>query len=908
METKHSFMGIRMENMMRMRRIALLMFAFSQFIILQTVSQSIPDMRFRRLDTRDGLSNSQVNCIMRDHNGFVWLATPYGLNRYDGYRFRHYYSYEQDTLSLLNNRVDNVMEGHDGRLWMKQGMYYTVYDPMTEKADRNPSLWLNKQGIPGSIEHAYIDNKKNYWIKTIDDGYYYFNPKTKHISHINFGYLPQEFPKEFGVENYCDSKEGMIVVSSQGDLMCIDGEKGQILWKQDYAKKTADMYAEFGVYVDKDQNIWVMPHTHNVFIYVRKEKKWYNTLSELMRARGFSDVPDEIIVWDVRYDTKGFLWVATDHLGVLLLDFKTKEWRQFTNIKGDETSLPDITNKHLYTDQLGRMWIATYKNGVAMCTEAMSNFASLAIGDINAICEDKQGYYWLGRNDGGIIKMDPKTHETLESYNKESLGLRSDIIVSAYCASDGTLYFGTYDGGLIKYRNGHWTNYLMSDPGSAFTTNNIWGVTEDKWGHLWIAVLGGGVVRMDHRTGKQRVFNDQNSKLSTIWTNNVYRAPNGWIMAGNSDYYAMINPGNFTVENGEAPQAGNTHTIASATQHGIMDSRGLLWLCSPSGVTVIDRKTGKATLLDMKTGLLGSNAVAVCEDTRHTMWVVTEHGITNITPRLRPDGIWRFTLRSYNDRDGLQPGPFNQRAICCTRDGHLLVGGQDGLDIVNTEELGGDTGNERPMFSGLLLFEQEVEVGQEIDGRVLLTKPLDVIRKLHLRYSENQFTIQMASDDGGVKNPTRFTYKLEGFNERWLFTRDINPNISYMSLPSGSYTLHVRMLNADGTMGKVESQLEIVIAAPWYRTWWAFTIYAIIAFIIWFYWEKIKSMKLAKAGVRKISQWGKAIFASAKSRLKRKPKADSKTTASTQDTDSGAEEIIDGVKDNDNDAFEEIIE
>ena len=70
-----------------------------------------------------------------------------------------------------------------------------------------------------------------------------------------------------------------------------------------------------------------------------------------MRARGFENVPDDIQVWEICYDAKGLLWVATDHLGVLVLDFGNKEWRQFTNVKGDDTSLPDITIKHLYLDQ-----------------------------------------------------------------------------------------------------------------------------------------------------------------------------------------------------------------------------------------------------------------------------------------------------------------------------------------------------------------------------------------------------------------------------------------------------------------------------------------------------------------------------------------------------------------------------
>lgn len=816
-------------------------FFFTLFVAAVVEAAVIPDMKFRRLDTREGLSNSMVSCIFRDSQGYVWFGTGYGLNRYDGYRFRTYFSYEKDTTTLRNNRVDEIQEAHGGRLWLKQGMNYSLYDPVTEKVDRNPGRWLNAQGVKGGIESLHIDSKKNYWVKTYEDGFYYFNPVTKKVSHIPFGYGPNEFAKEFGVSAYSESEEGMVLVSTYGELMCIDGERGKVIWKEDYVKRTLDTYNDYWVMVDKDQNIWVITHSTGTYIYMKNEKRWYSSLMELMRAQGFQDVPEEIIVWEVCYDAKGFLWVASDHLGALVLDFKNKEWRQFTNEKGDETSLPDITLKHLYLDQLGRMWVASYKNGVAMCSEAMSNFTSLALGDINAISEDKDGNYWLGLNSGGIVKVDAKTREPLEKFTKQSLGVPSDVVVGSYAARDGSLWFGTWEGGLLKYKDGQWKNFRSSDAGSLLKTNNIWGVTEDRWGNIWAGVLGGGAVRIDKNTGSQKAITTDNSVLKTVWTNSISTAPNGWLVLGNSEYYALINPGNFKVINGTLPQDNDMKaiTVSTATTQAFMDSRGLLWLVSPSGVVIYDRKTGQKTLLDMKSGLHGSNAVAVTEDTRHSMWVATDHGVSNITPLKQEDGSWAYTVRSFNDRDGLQPGPFNQRAIYCSRSGELLIGGQDGLDIINTLNLGDGNTKERPVFSGLVLFDHEVEVGEKIDGNVILEKALDMQGEISLSYHQNQFTIHMASDNGGVNNSTRFVYQLKGFNDKWIKTTAINPDITYMSLPSGSYTLCVRMLKDDGTMGDVESQLKITIGSPWYFSWWAWLCYLLIFLAVFFGWKPV---------------------------------------------------------------------
>ena len=817
-----------------------LTFFFLFILAIAAEASVIPDMKFRRLNTREGLSNSMVNCIFRDSQGYVWFGTGYGLNRYDGYRIRTYFSYDKDTTTLRNNRVDEIQEAYGGRLWLKQGMNYTLYDPVTEKVDRTPGRWLASQGIKGGVEHLHLDSKKNYWIKTYEDGFYYFNPVTKNLKHISFGYGPDQFAKEFGISACAESKEGMIFVSTYGELMCIDGERGKVLWKEDHVKRALDAYNDYWIMVDKDDNIWVITHSTGTYIYMKHEKRWYTSLTELMRAQGFQNVPDDIVVWEVCYDAKGFLWVASDHLGALVLDFKNKEWRQFTNVKGDETSLPDITLKHLYLDQLGRMWIATYKNGVAMCSEAMSNFTSLAVGDINAICEDKEGYYWLGLNSGGIVKMDPKTREPVEKFTKQSLGVPSDVIVGSYAARDGSVWFGTWEGGLLKYKNGQWKNFRASDQGSQLKTNNVWGVTEDRWGNIWAGVLGGGAVRIDKNTGAQRAVTSDNSILKTVWTNSISAAHNGWLVLGNSEYYALINPGNFKVINGTLPQEQDIKaiTVSTATNQAVMDSRGLLWLVSPSGVVIYDMKTGQKTLLDMKSGLHGSNALAVTEDTRHTMWVATDHGVSNINPLKQDDGSWVFTVRSFNDRDGLQPGPFNQRAIYCSRTGELLIGGQDGLDIINTLNLGNGDSKERPVFSGLVLFDQEVEVGQAYDGHVILEETLDMQKSISLSYDQNQFTIHMASDNGGVNNSTRFVYQLEGFNDKWIKTAVNNPDITYMSLPPGNYTLCVRMLKDDGTMGEVESRLDISIGSPWYRSWWAWLCYILIIGFGIFIWKK----------------------------------------------------------------------
>ena len=216
-----------------MRRILLLL-----TLVLPAVLQAaIPDLKFRRLDTRDGLSNSQVLCVFRDSKGFVWIGTPYGLNRYDGYRVRTYYSESRDTTTLRSNYVDAIFEANDGKLWLKQGMGYSIFDPVTERCDRHPERWLEKQGLKGGLEYLYIDSQKDFWVKSYDEGFYHFNPETKEIAHFRFGYGEQDFNSDIGVSTMLENGKTMMLSSNNGEILCFDREKNIITRKVDFLRK-----------------------------------------------------------------------------------------------------------------------------------------------------------------------------------------------------------------------------------------------------------------------------------------------------------------------------------------------------------------------------------------------------------------------------------------------------------------------------------------------------------------------------------------------------------------------------------------------------------------------------------------------------------------------------------------------
>lgn len=803
----------------------------------------IPDIKFRRLDIRDGLSNSQVNCVYRDSRGYVWMGTMYGLNRYDGYRVKTFYANSRDTTTMRDNNTTEIMESQDGKLWLHQGMNYCVYDPATESFERNISNELEKYfGFNKGVEQMYIDGKKNFWVKFYDKGLYYYNPNTKKTNHFNFGYGDNELNPTYNFMAYADYNEGVMMVTSNGELVCFDGERGKKLsddkWMREHGSPEN---REYHLCIDKDHNIWVSAENYS-YVRVNKDKKWRVGYANLFREYQIENVPEDLQVWDLKVDAKGRIWLATDHEGLLLVDLKNHEMRQFLNNKFDESSISENTLRNIYMDDHGLVWIGSFKNGVNMYKEGSASMMNLEVGDINAVAEDRFGNYWLGSNDRGILVYNPKRQEVVAHYTKENSPLFGNIMVGAYSASDGSIWFGGYNSGLTrcipKNDSGEATiiNYHYTGEAGGLATDNVWSVTEDKWHRIWIGTLGAGIQMLDLKTGKFRTWDTSNTKINANYVTSASWIKKGWLVMGTSWYWVFLNPVTGQLCPREIPDATRFPSQMGNSVSVIEDSRGFIWQGSFCGALVYDQKRKTCNLLDMEDGLLGSSVCSIVEDLQHNIWIVTDHGVSKVVPQQQEDGTWQFNISSYNNSDGLQQAVYNQRSTCLTHDGKILIGGQGGLDIINPKAMTDVKIKERPVFSGLQLFDVDVPVGKEIDGRVILDEALDVCRDITLRFSD-QFTIQLASDACVVANEKRFVYKLEGFNENWVKTSEMNPNITYNSLRAGSYTLCVRMLNDDGTIGDEEASMDITIRPALWRTRWAMLLYIFVIAAIALLWR-----------------------------------------------------------------------
>ena len=642
----------------------------------------IPEMKFRRLDTRNGLSNSQVNCVYRDSRGFVWIGTAYGLNRYDGYRVKTFYANMRDTTTMRDNYTSEIMEAWDGKLWVRQGMNYCIYDPVTEKFERNISQELEKYfGFNQGVERVYIDARKNFWVKFYELGLYYYNPHTKKTTHFKPGYTANELNPTYAISNFADDGEELLIVTTNGVLIRLHGEQEMKLGEDKWMPENGSPEnRDYRICVDPKHNIWVATELSS-YVKLNRDRHWRKGLSALMEEYQIDRTLANIQIWDIKIDRKGRVWCATDHNGLVIFDLENHQVRQFLNNKLDESSISDNTLRNIYFDDKGLVWLGSYKNGVNMYKGGSAAMRNVDLGDINTISEDRYGNYWLGTNDKGILVYNPKTGEVMAHYTKENSPMVGNIMVGSCRASDGSIWFGGYNSGLthciVKGSNGEATivNYHFTGAPDGLATDNVWSITEDKWHRIWLATLGAGFQMLDLKTGKFRTWNTKNTNLPSDYMSSISWIKKGWLIIGTSWYYCFVNPVTGKVANRIIPEDPSVPVQTGSTNCVMEDSRGIIWQGSSSGVIAYDQKRKSVKLLDMQAGLFGSSVTSIVEDKAHAMWVATDHGLSKIVPQLDENGTWRFAVRSYNNRDGLQMESYNQRSAILTHDGLLLIGG-----------------------------------------------------------------------------------------------------------------------------------------------------------------------------------------------------------------------------------------
>ena len=385
------------KNLNLLRR-ALMVLGFVLLLQPLQMRAALQNIEFSSLNNRDGLSNSQVNAILKDKTGYVWFGTQSGLNRFDGFRMKTFLYSATNQTSLANNYVDELQEDNEGKIWVHTSVGYCVYDPTIEQFDRKPEVLLKTINVEGVPQRLLVDSQKNMWIQVWGKGLYYYNVKNETTYLFKYVKKPKSGCLMDGDISSLKDVDGKLLVTYGDGMLCLlDGDKQSALWYNTFLKDHR-LCGDNGAYsfVENNHTFWVSTTTE-AYVFNSLNRQWLSTRSYLAQRGILVPVNDRIVIRDLQVNANGALWVATDHHGLFYIDFKTKACHQYvhSNVRG---SIVDNSLQKVYIDNFGAVWVGSYKNGVAYYSPSSSKFNTIPLGDVCTITQDLSGNLWCGTN------------------------------------------------------------------------------------------------------------------------------------------------------------------------------------------------------------------------------------------------------------------------------------------------------------------------------------------------------------------------------------------------------------------------------------------------------------------------------------------------------------------------------
>ena len=778
---------------------------------------------FKTLDARNGLTISQINCVMKDSRGYVWLGTPAGLYRFDGYTFRNFQCNSQDGSSLPDSYIISIQETLEGTLWIETAAGYCIYHPQTENFERDMKQVFGRMGIEGSPNVVYIDSHKNFWAAIPNKGVVAYNMQQQLL--YEFGYTDDAHGVPQGtICSISECRDGAIIVYNDGRLVCCDIMHQQhTVWQTDFiAQQRLRKSNTLKAFADQMDNIWLYGQG-TLMHYNKNTNQWNTTIGDQL---GMTGISTDRSVNGMAGDRKGNIWIGTDRNGLVRTNVNNHEMEfvQPRNSNNEQVQQDIIGIQSVYVDDTDLLWVGTEKSGLAYYGDNIYKFESLLNGDVTAMAQDNEGKIWYGTGDKGVIGYDGP--------------LASLKVTAMTYTPDGSLWVGSKQNGLTRIKNGTSTFYSAArDSMRTVIDDHINALRSDILGNLWIATNGGLQVY----NPKMNTFSSYTRENGMLSTNNITSLCNGsnnTLLIGTAEGLIVLNLS--TRE--KTVLRGNSTNMKTFTNNFITqvyeDSRGLLWIGTREGINILDMVNDELSYLTEKEGLCNNSICGIVEDKNHSIWITTSNGISRVVvQRNHEDGTFNYGLYNYNISDGLQSNEFNMGAIMADKNGDVLFGGLFGVNWVKKNNKDDQATLPRVMLTQLFIGEEEVMTGVEYDGNIILPQALNESSKIELLNAQNNITIKFAAGNYNQGERLQFMYWMEGLDNDWRNGDALLHGVRFKDIGSGKYTLHVKAVSADGAVSNQERTLEIVIDRPWWLSWWMLTFYLIVIIIIVVIWR-----------------------------------------------------------------------
>lgn len=798
-----------MENNMKLRPLLLLL--ISLFFISPLYAEY-----FKHIGLSEGLAQPSVMAIYQDHLGRMWFGTKEGISQYDGNRVRVFKGWMKSAGDeppvWLGNEVSFIVGDSQDNIYFLIDKNIVKYDIQTEKFAR-----LTDEGIITAMTSSegqvwYMKHDTLFSLKA--DGQPLFERKTNINSRICCLNITDD---EIGIGTY----EGVYLIDRQSD------QQQQLL-------EGTEIYR---IFRSSRKELWIGTRMHGLY---RMDER-----QQLVKVPYLPGSPDGISSEQIRdfvEDNEGNIWFGTfDGLHRYGIGNKQYSLIQIPQYVGG-LNHPSIFA--LYKDVAGTIWVGSYYGGVNYFSPQHDSFVHYDYGRnidsyysyIGEIVIDKNQHLWLSTDGGGITCVDKKWN-TLQQFTAGGSNSipHNNIKSICYDEKNDNLYVGTYLGGLSRYdlNTGRFYNYWKSgESRSADKPDEIVYHVKMWNGQLYISAHN-GFFRLDTQTQKFHKIKIPFAfyeHFDIDAEGNLYMV--GWkkVLHTHVEHPESIDYIPLDEGNGKAAP-----TRVLATTDGVYI--GTLGM----GLFFYDRQTRNMTqYTSLNNQLPGDFCYNLCHTQSGKILITGDKGITCFVP----------SDSTFTTIDLMSNFPsthiINGCGILVSDAGNIYVGDTKGVTVFSENEFnrtGTSNDNSNFYFSELWVNNKTIVPG---DDTGILSQSLPYTRGLKLDYDQNNLIIHFALSDYGQQLSEKwFQYKLEGFDKNWIKTKQTE--LYYTNLDPGTYTLHVSSINEKSGQTFKEITMQLVIASPWYNTWWAWTIYVIafIACVFYYVYSKIAKRTLA---------------------------------------------------------------
>lgn len=741
--------------------------------------------QFDHIGTADGLPYPVAFAIAQDREGLLWIGTPGGLARWDGYRMRIYNHLPDDPGSLPGNVVQHLVIDPDGALWVgassgNLGRYNRDKDNFTNFRDDRL----------GNISGLVSDGAGGIWA-TSDKGLWHLDPTQGLWQREDVGMRGTAI----GFRSILRDRDGTLWLG--GNRVILRRPLGASHFEPVAPVALGPITAT------------VMRQDHRGMVWFGSSNGRVGRIDPRANtAELINELPPSGRAITALLELRpGLIWLAEYGGGVRQFDSVTHAVKTFRHDPSLPSSLADDTIMAMLVDHSGLVWLAGNRGlnrhnpqTLGITTVQLDPFFGAAGRDVRSVTIDAEQRIWLGFRPGGVAQIDPyrgpirhfPPGAVISDDELPNLPIQC-VAVQGEHAWTGTIA-GLYRTDLSTGR---------TEPFLPLANTNVQAlmVEEDQ---IW-AGTGMGLARIDLLSGAVEVLNhrpDQPDSLSDNSVQTLLRDRSGRLWVGTLKGLNRLDEPSGRFErflNDPSDRTSLPNNFVTALRE---DRQGRIWVGTSAGIGILDHSpAGRPYFqhINSSNGLPHDTVTVLLDDKDGTMWVAGGNGLAAINPI-------SLAIRTFNPMDGASIRTHWLGAGTRLPDGTLLFGGFGGLTVVQPTRLA--TWNYLPP-----IVATDIRVG----GRSVIPRAQQPIL---VRPEDRGIEVEFAALDLSAPERNRYSFRLEGFDEIWQGSVADNRKAVYTNLPPGHYRLVVRGSNRDGIWSNRSLTLPIHVLPDWYQTFW----------------------------------------------------------------------------------------